>query len=104
VAIVCIVGEELLYLISQHLDVIVDFFVTHAVKHRDRTQSLDFAHSTEGAELGVGQSHVLFVSLCDLPLLQRTQLSSGSRMEDLVNNFEFVDLVEVSEDFFESEL
>ena len=72
-AVICVICKEFLYFIRKNLHIFINFFVIHPIKHRYRSQSLDFTEFTKCTELGICKSHILFIILCDLTFFQRTQ-------------------------------
>lgn len=76
-AIICVICKEFLYFIRKNFNIFVNFFVIHPIKHRYRSQPLDFTEFTKCTELGISKSHILFISLCNLSFFQRTQLGCG---------------------------
>jgi hypothetical protein len=71
VSVVSIVRKESFDFGGQLLKTAIGFLIDHSVEHRYWTQSFHLPQPSEHAKLSISQTHVLLISLGDLPLIQR---------------------------------
>lgn len=101
--IVSIVSEKPLYFDWELFDILVGLLIDHPIEHRHWPKPLNFSQFSKNAQFSVCESHILLISLSYLSFLQGAELGWWSCFQHIINASKFVDIIEISQNFLQSE-